>query len=208
MEGKYSYWDYRIVRQPSQMAGEEWFEIFEVYYDREGKPESYGDATIGGDTVEVLTENLARLHDALGKTVLDVSAITHHQSPSGPSDDWFDHASVDDMRRWIRKSRWEKTVGPPPPQKLPEETRNLALRHIATLNVMSRQKAHQEKIRLVLEQARQLAMAAEELAKKMDRLDRLEGWAIADHEVVLTEEEYGRLLDQKPPEDPGMPYGA
>ena len=46
-------WNYRIVNMPSKNGGEDWYELQEVTYDADGKPDGYGDTGhIGSETPE------------------------------------------------------------------------------------------------------------------------------------------------------------
>lgn len=75
------YWNNRVVRfvdvikgeteEFSEEFSEEFYEIKEVYYDENNKPNGYVDPCLGSETVESLREVVARLHEAFDKPVLD-----------------------------------------------------------------------------------------------------------------------------------------
>jgi len=64
-------WNYRVVR--TAHGDEEWFAIYEVYYDAEGRPEARTDtpACPAGATLEELAEDLRHYQAALNQPVLD-----------------------------------------------------------------------------------------------------------------------------------------
>lgn len=61
-------WNHRVVKETYE--NENHFEIFEVFYDSDGLPYAYGKATISGDKLEYLSEQLSWMMDALSKPVL------------------------------------------------------------------------------------------------------------------------------------------
>jgi hypothetical protein len=62
-------WNHRIVSTVDEM-GNEYFELSEVYYDRDGHPYAYGDAMIGGDYVEDLHEQVEFFKKSLELPIL------------------------------------------------------------------------------------------------------------------------------------------
>ena len=61
-------WNYRIVQIVEDEM--EFVEIAEVFYDSENVPYSYGEATVWGDKIEELAEQLNLMKLALQKPVL------------------------------------------------------------------------------------------------------------------------------------------
>jgi len=62
-------WNHRIVSTVDEM-GSEYFELVEVYYDRDGHPYAYGDATIGGEDIEGLYTQVERFKKSLELPIL------------------------------------------------------------------------------------------------------------------------------------------
>lgn len=63
-------WNHRVVRTFDETYGE-YFELAEVYYDKEGKPYAYGSASIGGDSEHGLVEQYAQFKQGLDAPVLE-----------------------------------------------------------------------------------------------------------------------------------------
>jgi hypothetical protein len=63
-----STWNHRVVKETYE--SEHNFEICEVFYDSDGLPYAYGNATVASDKLEELSEQLSWLMDALSKPVL------------------------------------------------------------------------------------------------------------------------------------------
>lgn len=61
-------WNHRVVKEPYE--NENHFEICEVFYDSDGLPYAYGRATVAGDKLEELSEQLSWMMDALSKPTL------------------------------------------------------------------------------------------------------------------------------------------
>lgn len=63
-------WNYRVV-QFDTADGEKWYEVKEVFYDKDGTPVGYCDATVGSETfagiIEVLDMMLKDSHKAVLK---------------------------------------------------------------------------------------------------------------------------------------------
>ena len=62
-------WNHRIVSTVDDM-GSEYLELVEVYYDVDGLPYAYGDATIGGDYVDDLHEQVELFKKSLELPIL------------------------------------------------------------------------------------------------------------------------------------------
>lgn len=64
-------WNYRIVRT------NEGLQIFDVYYDEEGKPTATSalPSTVYGETVEELNDRLALVAEALNRPIVEESEI-------------------------------------------------------------------------------------------------------------------------------------
>lgn len=63
-------WNHRVVRTFDEVFGE-YFELAEVYYDKEGTPYAYGNASIGGDTLDGLTEQVEMFRRSLEMPILE-----------------------------------------------------------------------------------------------------------------------------------------
>jgi hypothetical protein len=63
-----SCWDYRVVRYHS--TDDESFELIEAYYDDEGALYAWCKATPGGNSVNELYDDLARMTEAVGRAQL------------------------------------------------------------------------------------------------------------------------------------------
>ena len=67
-------WNYRVVRFTGEnMISDtgEYYEIKEVFYDTNGKPAGYSDATCGDDTYDGLFKVMGMMQSAHAKPVLD-----------------------------------------------------------------------------------------------------------------------------------------
>ena len=65
-------WNYRIL---AHKDGEDWFfQIHEVYYDKEGKPNSYtaNGISVGAESVEGINWVLGKMKECLDKPILSV----------------------------------------------------------------------------------------------------------------------------------------
>ena len=67
-------WNYRIVRFDGAFD-EPYFELKEVYYDRDGKPTGYCDATVVGETFEEVISVLDLMKEGATRAILDDSAF-------------------------------------------------------------------------------------------------------------------------------------
>jgi hypothetical protein len=63
-------WNHRIVRTFDETYGE-YFELAEVFYDSGGEAYAYGGASINGDTVYSLTEQVERFKRGLEMPILE-----------------------------------------------------------------------------------------------------------------------------------------
>lgn len=63
-------WNHRIVRTFDEPYGE-YFELAEVFYDKDGTPYAYGQASIGGDTVYSLTQQVEQFKKSLDLPILN-----------------------------------------------------------------------------------------------------------------------------------------
>lgn len=61
-------WNHRVVHQKDQSG--DFYEIAEVFYDIDNIPYAFGQATVCGDKLEFLSEQLSWMMDALSKPVL------------------------------------------------------------------------------------------------------------------------------------------
>jgi hypothetical protein len=61
-------WNHRVVRTNDS---EEYLELAEVFYDSDDLPYAYGNATVGGDTLEELQVQLFWMMESLSKPILD-----------------------------------------------------------------------------------------------------------------------------------------
>lgn len=73
-------WNYRLVKMEypnsTVFTTEQVLEIKEIYYDKEGKINGYGDASVPyGETVEEVKECLDLMYGALNKSILNYSDI-------------------------------------------------------------------------------------------------------------------------------------
>lgn len=68
-------WNYRIVRFNTEGETDtyEYYEVKEVFYDTDGKPVGYSDATLGADTYDGLFKVAGLMQSAHAKPVLNAS---------------------------------------------------------------------------------------------------------------------------------------
>ena len=66
-----SFWNHRVVRMPKDELSEEWFEVQEVYYNRQGQPCGYCNSYIGGEDMEELALQIERHRKATTLPILD-----------------------------------------------------------------------------------------------------------------------------------------
>jgi len=69
-------WNYRVIRRSS--GAEEWYAIYEVYYDDAGRPIACTESPSRpfGETPEELAADLQHFTEALEKPALDYDQIT------------------------------------------------------------------------------------------------------------------------------------
>ena len=65
-----SFWNHRVVRSINKY-GEVWFEVAEVYYNKEGKPCGYCNSYVGGENMEELAEQMERHKKATTLPILN-----------------------------------------------------------------------------------------------------------------------------------------
>lgn len=70
-ENKDTFWNHRVVRMPDDGFGNEWLEIQEVYYNRQGQPCGHCNSYVGGETMEELRVQIERHTKAMALPVLD-----------------------------------------------------------------------------------------------------------------------------------------
>jgi hypothetical protein len=70
MKGLIMTWNHRVVRFNDEAMGE-YYEIKEVFYDKEGGLSGYSDATIMSDSFEGLHEQIDMFKTATSKPVLN-----------------------------------------------------------------------------------------------------------------------------------------
>ena len=69
-------WNYRVVRFKDEHAETgEYYEIKEVFYDTDGKPVGYSDATCGADTYDGLFKVMGMMQSAHAKITLNEEEI-------------------------------------------------------------------------------------------------------------------------------------
>ena len=77
-------WNYRIVRFKDTDFGEgdygNYYEVKEVFYNTDGKPVGYSDATLGADTYDGLFKVAGLMQSAHAKPVLDESEFFNGDS--------------------------------------------------------------------------------------------------------------------------------
>jgi len=83
-----SGWNNRVMHQTFKSAGgsEEWYQIHEVYYDKDGNIDGYTKDAIapGGNTIDELRTELERMLKCLDKSVLEYQE-DDSISPESPS---------------------------------------------------------------------------------------------------------------------------
>jgi len=77
-----SFWNHRVVRIPDQL-GETWFEVQEVYYNKQGEPCGYCNSYVGGETMEELRVQIERHSKALALPILDSATDFNHKWDDG-----------------------------------------------------------------------------------------------------------------------------
>ena len=79
-------WNYRVVRfkdEPNWSDNEtgEYYEIKEVFYNTDGKPVGYSDATCGSDTYDGLFKVMGMMQSAHAKPVIDEHEFFNVEKP-------------------------------------------------------------------------------------------------------------------------------
>jgi hypothetical protein len=79
--GKLATWDYRVVRSVCPTSGEESFAIYEVYYDKCGRPESRTADPVAafGNNLKELKKDMKYMKKALKEPVLDDSIFNEEK---------------------------------------------------------------------------------------------------------------------------------
>jgi len=68
-----SHWNFRLIDMTKRNDGEKWVTIKEVYYE-DDKPVGYADATVGGESVDEVKQDLLRMLTACDLPMLAVDA--------------------------------------------------------------------------------------------------------------------------------------
>jgi hypothetical protein len=63
-------WNYRVIDLREENGGEPCYKICEVYYNDDEKPDGYADATVMGDNLAEVRQELKRMTAATNKPVL------------------------------------------------------------------------------------------------------------------------------------------
>lgn len=58
-------WNYRIVNTKSENAGEDWYCLQEVCYDKKGKPTGYGSPCTGSEDMKSLKSVFKMMKEAM-----------------------------------------------------------------------------------------------------------------------------------------------
>lgn len=69
MKGHNMTWNYRVVRFPNDEMGE-YFEVKEVFYDKDGGLAGYSEASVFSETFDGLHETLNLFREAFAKPVI------------------------------------------------------------------------------------------------------------------------------------------
>ena len=79
MKPDLGFWNNRVIEFADPLTGASWFQIHEVFYAADGKPQAYGEspAAICGDTVEEMNETLGRMMRALKQPALRETDFTN-----------------------------------------------------------------------------------------------------------------------------------
>jgi hypothetical protein len=68
-----SHWNFRLVDLTAQNDGEKWITIQEVYYE-DDEPVGYASATVGGESLDEVKQDLLRMLTACDLPMLAVDA--------------------------------------------------------------------------------------------------------------------------------------
>jgi hypothetical protein len=74
-------WNHRVVRFNDEEMGE-YFEIKEVFYDKNGNPTGYSEASIMSDSFEGLHEQLEWFKTATAKPIINEEEFFKAKDPS------------------------------------------------------------------------------------------------------------------------------
>jgi hypothetical protein len=74
-------WNHRVVRFNDEEMGE-YFEIKEVFYDKEGNPNGYSEASIMSDSFEGLHEQIEWFKTATSKPIINEAEFFKPKDPS------------------------------------------------------------------------------------------------------------------------------
>ena len=66
-----SFWNHRVVLMPDDGTGTRWYEVQEVYYNRQGEPCGYCNSYVGGEDMTELEEQIERHAKALVLPILN-----------------------------------------------------------------------------------------------------------------------------------------
>jgi hypothetical protein len=66
-----NHWNFRLVDLTAQNDGEKWITIQEVYYE-DDKPVGYANATVGGESIDEVKQDLMRMIEACNQPMLVV----------------------------------------------------------------------------------------------------------------------------------------
>ena len=83
-------WNYRVVRFKDEHAETgEYYEIKEVFYDANGKPVGYSDATCGSDVYDGLFKVMGLMQSAHAKPTLDEAEFfSNKETREGWHQEW------------------------------------------------------------------------------------------------------------------------
>ena len=69
-------WNYRVVELEGA-EGDKYYEVKEVFYNRDGKPVGYCDATVGGDSFDEIVRVIGMMSKDVHKSVLREEDFYH-----------------------------------------------------------------------------------------------------------------------------------
>ncbi len=71
LKEKYAPWNYRVLK--TKDGEDDWYQIHEVYYDKDGKVEGWtkNGAIVAGNTLDEVRDSLERMLKALDKEILN-----------------------------------------------------------------------------------------------------------------------------------------
>jgi hypothetical protein len=74
-----SFWNHRVVLMPDDGTGTQWYEVQEVYYNKQGEPCGYCNSYVGGEDMDELAEQIDRHAKALALPTLDSATDFNHK---------------------------------------------------------------------------------------------------------------------------------